>query len=86
MDNHPSGYYPPIQPLPLCDNYPWGQFPVLLGQLPQGQLPYGTVTGHNLYCKMGGSCPMWVIVLRVEYPKGVLVLEGNWQRGSCPRG
>ena len=33
-----------------------------------------------------GICPIWVIVLKGRYPKGVVVLVGNWQRGSCPTG
>ena len=33
-----------------------------------------------------GSCPIGVIVLRDGCPNGVVVLIGNWQRGSCLSG
>ena len=32
---------------------------------------------------VGVSCTMGEIVLRGTYPKGVLVLVGNWQRDGC---
>ena len=31
-----------------------------------------------------GSCPMGVIVLRGKCHKEIVVLMGNWQRGSYP--
>ena len=33
-----------------------------------------------------GSCLIGVIILRGRYLKGVVVLVGNWQRGSCSMG
>ena len=39
------------------------------------------------YCPTNrGSCPIVVIVLRGKCPRGVVVLVGNLQRGSCPTG
>ena len=31
-----------------------------------------------------GSSPIEVIIMRGRYPKGVVVVVGNWQRSSCP--
>ena len=33
-----------------------------------------------------GSCPIQVIVLRGRCTKGVIVMVGHLQRGSCPKG